>query len=282
MDNYLIPKGYSDYIPTESKQHSKLLQQLSNSYESHGFSLITTPTVELVSSLEVAMAPNLRQQSIKFFDSHGQLVTLRPDHTVPIARIVSTRMTSVPLPIKLYYQSPIFRQPQQHHSHNIETFQSGIEYIGESSMLAEATIIQTCIDALTQAGLDQFHIDIGHTDFIHGLNDSDQAALLNGDYFSLGYIPQRGDIQSVGGHKQLERLHNYLNEFNLSHHVTYNKGLVKGIHYYTGTLFEIYTKDTKQIIASGGRYDTLLNQFGYNQPAVGLAFNLTLLLEQLS
>ena len=282
MSNYLIPKGYSDYIPAESKLNSQVLSVLSTCYESNGFSLITTPTVEFFSSLEVAMAPTLRQQSVKFLDTHGQLVTLRPDHTVPIARIVATRMKAEPLPLKLYYQSPIFRQNNQNNGHDIETFQSGLEYIGDATMNAEISLLTTCIEALSQSGLNHFHIDIGHTDFIHDLADHQQAALLNGDYLSLGYIPDRGNIDIVGEHAQLQALHQQLTQLKLNDYVTYNKGLVKGLHYYTGILFEIYTQDTKQVIASGGRYDTLLNQFGYNQPAVGLAFNLSLLLEQLS
>jgi ATP phosphoribosyltransferase regulatory subunit len=282
VSSRLIPKGYSDYIPSEARAQSQLLHSLTTCYEDNGFSPIATPTVELTSSLEVGMDPTLLKRAVKFFDAHGQLVTLRPDNTTPIARIVASRMASDPLPLRLYYHSPIFRQCTEHGDTDIETFQSGLEYIGDPSMNAEAYVLKTCIESLTQSGLTCFHVDIGHTDFINGLSSDKKNALLKGDYLTLGEIPARGAIDIVDGHKNLNQLHETLVEYQLGDFITYNKGLVKGIHYYTGTLFEIYTQDTKQIIASGGRYDTLLNKFGYDQPAVGIALNLTRLQEYLT
>ena len=58
-----------------------------------------------------------------------------------------------------------------------------------------------------------------------------------------------------------------------------NKGLVSGLYYYTGTIFEIYSKKLNKVVASGGQYDQLCGQFGYDQPAVGFAINLNELLE---
>ena len=282
MNSRLIPKGYIDYIPSEAKAQSRFLGQLALGYENNGFSLISTPTVELMSSLEVGMGPTLLKRAVKFFDVNGQLVLLRPDNTTPIARIVAARMSSDPLPLKLYYHSPIFRQCGEQGDTDIETFQSGLEYIGASGIEAETHILKTCIEGLLEIGVSHFHVDIGHTDFTKGLSNDKKTALLTGDYLTLGSIPDRGPIDITEGHPYLLKLHDQIARYKLDHYVTYNRGLVKGIHYYTGTLFEIYTKDTKQIIASGGRYDTLLGKFGYDQPAVGIALNLTTLQDYLT
>jgi ATP phosphoribosyltransferase regulatory subunit len=286
MDHYLIPKGYSDFIPSESQQKSDILSTLADIYTNYQFSLISTPTVELVSSLETAMTPNLLQQSVKFRDAFGQHVVLRPDHTVPIARIVASRMTNDTLPLKLFYQSPIFRQPLKNATSrdaaDIEQFQSGLEIIGDASIHAELSLLQVCVSALRALNITNIHIDIGHTDFIKALSPALQQSLIEGDYLALGYIPERGGRHLVANHPQLSALSDQLEALKLDAMVSYNQGLVKGIHYYTGTLFEIYTKDTKRVIATGGRYDALLKSFGFDQPAVGLAFNVSELMEYVS
>ena len=53
-----------------------------------------------------------------------------------------------------------------------------------------------------------------------------------------------------------------------------NQGLVEGIYYYTGIIFEVYSKKSREIVASGGQYNQLLRTFGYDQPAVGFAIDL--------
>ena len=61
--------------------------------------------------------------------------------------------------------------------------------------------------------------------------------------------------------------------------VTYNSGLVRDLNYYTGLIFECYIEGFSEPVASGGRYDTLLKNFGVDAPAVGFAINVSLLMD---
>jgi ATP phosphoribosyltransferase regulatory subunit len=266
--------GIRDLVPEESEKFQQLMQGLSVTFEANHYQHIQTPTLESFEALAVGMVPALQQNAIKFFGPNGQLLVLRPDHTVPIARLVATRMQASALPLKLYYTDSIFRQSSDAFDPEIEAIQSGVELIGESGPQADAQMVELMIMALKALGVENFGIDIGHTDFIKDLDQEKQEALLRADYRALGYIPKRGGLEVAQGHQGLTYLYDYLKEKGLSQHVHFNQGLVKELRYYTGIIFEAYIPGVRQSVASGGRYDQLLEKFGFPSPAIGFAFHL--------
>ena len=110
--------------------------------------------------------------------------------------------------------------------------------------------------------------------FIGDLTEVQKQALLDGDYLTYGGIPQRGKLEVAGANNDLKRLYSLIEAKNLDEIAFINKGLVKGLYYYTGIIFEIYSKRLGKVIASGGQYDNLCKKFGYDCPAVGFAINL--------
>jgi len=265
------PHGVFDLIPSEAERYSVVTESFQSTFLTHGFSPVKTPTLEYYDSIKVAFGSGLDEACIKFFDASGQVVVLRPDHTAPIARIVASRMSDDALPLRLFYLDPIFRKSDG--VNPIEQFQAGLELIGQSGPEADAEVIMILIDALRNAGLDDFGVDIGHLDFLQGLNDSDRESLLKGDYLSLGYIPKRGGAEIVSDHHELSKVYQLLSAKGYADYVTFNKGLVKEISYYSGIIFEAYYRPKRMVVASGGRYDTLLSRFEYDQPAIGFAVN---------
>jgi ATP phosphoribosyltransferase regulatory subunit len=275
----LTPFGVRDLTPTEATRHSTLQHQICSVFKADGYQKIVTPTIEYFDSLSMGMGPVLQKDALKFFDHNGQVLILRPDHTTPVSRLVATHLKSDPLPLKLYYDGPIFRQSYdgQNAKQTIEQFQAGVEHIGESGTKADANVIVTCINTLLKLGYTDFNIDIGHTDLIKGLSLSKQTALLNQDYISFGSIPERGNQTIIQDHEDLVALYQALKEKGVDQYITFNKGLVKQIHYYTGLIFEASIKGIRKVVATGGRYDNLLSKFGYPNPAVGFAIDMTLL-----
>ena len=136
-------------------------------------------------------------------------------------------------------------------------------------------MIQHCYEAIKVLGYQDIGIDIGHVDFVKGLSTDKKNALLQQDYLSFGDIPQRGDDKAISTIPYVCDVYNHLQSQQLSCDININKGLVKGIKYYSGLIFEVYQKSTRHVIASGGRYDHLLGSFGFDQPAFGFAINLT-------
>ena len=87
-------------------------------------------------------------------------------------------------------------------------------------------------------------------------------------------LPERGDVSVVSDHAALCAIYDRLKVKGYAQYVSFNKGLVKGLYYYTGMLFEAHIKGIRKTVASGGRYDELVARFGYDCPAVGYALQL--------
>ncbi|MFT5171440.1 MAG: ATP phosphoribosyltransferase regulatory subunit, partial [Candidatus Marinamargulisbacteria bacterium] len=239
-----------------------------------GYEEVITPTIEYFDTLAVGMGERLQEKSIRFLDPSGSLYVMRPDHTTPIARLAATRMAKTKHPLKLFYTGSIFRK-QKKDTGDLEIFQAGQELIGDPSPKADAEMIVSCINALLSLGHKNICIDIGHVDFIKSVSPSKRQALLEGDYIKFGQLPDRGGPKTIKGHKDLEAILKILKKENVDQYVSFNKGLVKGIYYYTGIIFEAYVEGNRNVVASGGRYDQLLAKFGHRTPAVGYALNLS-------
>ena len=278
--NIQTPFGVLDFTPSEATQLNSLAERVEAVFDTAGYAPVKTPTIEYFSSLEKSLGDTLKKHSVKFFNDAGDLLMLRPDNTTPVARLVANRLPDGPFPLKLRYSDPIFRR-ESDASQKAETFQAGVERIGENSPEADAEIIALCVEALKALGLTEFGIDIGHIDFLKSLNDTQKEALLDGDFLAVGHIPERGDANIIQDHSHLQKVAQILEEKGLSQYVSYNKGLVKEIFYYTGLIFEAYVPGVREIVCSGGRYDQLLSGFGLDQPAVGFAINLSALQEGL-
>lgn len=263
------PYGVCDFTPNETKAMRELSHQLCTQFEEKKYLRVRTPTFEYLDSLKPGMSPHLVDQCIKFFDGGGQTLTLRPDHTLTVSRLVSTRMKNDPLPLRLHYSAPIFRRSTL----SQEIFQAGFECFGISNAKSDAEIILLCIQTLESLGLTDFRIDIGHTDFVSDLSEEKKKALLSGDFITLGALPERGQKEIIQEHPYLLDIAKLLEKENKLNYICFNKGLVKNLNYYTGIILDCYSLSTKKTLGSGGRYDRLLAQFGFNCPAVGFTFD---------
>ncbi|MBT5856032.1 hypothetical protein HOH87_05285 [bacterium] len=275
----LTPFGVQDYLPEEAKARNELLQTIQTIFDNEGFQPISTPAFEYYDKLKTAMGPALCDQCVRFFDPEGRLLVLRPDHTTPIARMVASRLSQSNLPLKWSYSDPIFRKSAS--QGDTEIFQSGVEIIGDSSPESDAEIISTCIQALQSVGLKNIGIDIGHTAFIDPLTDKQKSALARKDWVEFGSIPERGGKELVTNIPELDALASQLEKDGLSDFVSFNKGLIKDVDYYTGIFFDCYVEGYGQCIGSGGRYDQLISNFGLDAPAVGFALQVNRIEEAL-
>lgn len=275
----LTPAGVQDLTPEETKKLQNLLKKTAKIAEKSHYLKVRTPIIEYEDTLLPGLDPDLKAKTIRFLDNKGQTLLLRPDNTAPIARLVATQLKDHPKPLRLYYQHPVFQASNVDSHRDIEIFQTGVEHIGQEGPEADAEVIMILIEMCLSMGLKDVGVDIGHTQFLKGLSKEKKDALLKGDYIRFGKIPERGGPESIQNHPDLIAVYNIIKKNKLHAHVHFNKGLVKELSYYTGIIFEAYFPGCGQSIASGGRYDDLIEKFGYKAPAVGFAINMNMIQE---
>lgn len=276
MKNMLTPIGVSDFTPDEAAHYHRLMGILSDSFESGDYRLVRTGSVEYYETLAHALPEQLRDQCLKFFDAGGRTLVLRPDHTTAIARLVASRMQAEPLPLRLYYTAPVFRSPLSSDAPYLEHMQGGVELIGLSGPEADAEILALCAHVLETCGFQDFVFELGHCDFEKAYSISQKQQVLAGDFAGLGFIPDMLPIAELPSDNVLHALSQKLSP-EIQAKTQVNLALIQGVDQYTGLIFRCYLAGMRFPIACGGRYDELLSKFGYDQPAVGFAFDLAML-----
>ena len=105
----------------------------------------------------------------RFFDRHGRTLALRPDLTIPTARVVGTRLYDQPLPLRIAYTGSVFRYEPPRAGRQHEFTQVGVELIGAAGQAADAEVVALAVAALRAAGLPEFKVTLGHVGFFRGL-----------------------------------------------------------------------------------------------------------------
>ncbi len=163
------PDGVQDILFDECYVKREIEKRIRNTFRSYGYYEIETPTIEFfdVFSSEIEHFP--QESMVKFFDQKGRILVLRPDITVPVARITATKNRDVQVPIKYSYIGNVFRFNEVGGGRQNEFTQAGIEMLGDSSSESDAEIIAMAINTLKSAGLKEFKIEIGQVEFFKGL-----------------------------------------------------------------------------------------------------------------
>ncbi len=239
-----IPRGFRDLLPEEVEAEKKVIDKIRAVFEKSNYERVITPTLEYVEALTPGLSADLQKEAFKFFDGEGQPVMLRPEHTTPIARLVSTRNQNVTKPIRYFYSGDVFRNTQLNLGFPSQFHQMGLELIGVKGTAGDLEVIDLAKKSLMAVGLKNVQVTIGDAAKISKKSKKDQDHLLNQDFVSLKNLPSKEDL--------VARNHDY----------------------YTGMIFQIYVPELGYLIGSGGRYDDLLGKFGQSRPAVGFAFSL--------
>lgn len=160
-----IPDGTRDILFEECREKKQIENVLRNLYIGHGYHEIISPTLEFYDVFNMENQPIPQEKMYKLFDNLGRILVLRPDMTTPIGRIAATKIKKEKYPIKLCYNSNIFRVNENLNGKLNEITQSGVEIIGEESIRADVEAIITGIKALNKIELKNFKIEIGESQF---------------------------------------------------------------------------------------------------------------------
>ena len=311
MKNYakITPEGTKDYLALESRAIRCAEKRLSSVFKSKGYEKVMTPTIEFFDVFNRESSGYNPEDLYSLTDSYGRLLVLRPDSTLPIARLVSTRFQNARLPLRLYYNQNVFVRQKNLTGRSDEATQSGIELMGASGIRADLEVITTAVEAIENCTSADFKLEIGHAGFFKELckklNVSDEVVSEIYDCVeSRNFVSLNNILDKIGNNNVTECLRNipryfggveiiekakeidlgaegqksldYLKELyillcdaGLSDKVVIDLSLVNRTNYYTGIIFKGYLQGSGISVVSGGRYDCLGAEFGRDMPSTG-------------
>lgn len=164
-----IPEGSRDILFEDCSNKIKIINSLRELYINSGFLEVISPTLEFYDVFQGDTISIEQEKMYKLFDNVGRILVLRPDMTMPIARIVATKLKDSLYPLRICYSGNIFRMNENWDGKVSETTQSGIEIIGSENPKADAEVIITAIEALLAIGVREFELEIGQAEFFKGL-----------------------------------------------------------------------------------------------------------------
>src|SRR5256885_6232917 len=146
-----LPPGTRDVLPEEMRELRALTERLRGVFEGAGYGEVWTPALEYEDVLRQG-DDRAAGAGFRMFDEQGNVLALRSDSTIPIARLVANRYPDGPLPIRLCYFAHTYRSVETGRGHAVEFLQGGIELIGEPAPAGDAEVIATVLEALDSAG----------------------------------------------------------------------------------------------------------------------------------
>jgi ATP phosphoribosyltransferase regulatory subunit len=307
-----IPSGTRDVLPDEMRELRAMTDRLRAVFEAAGYGEVYTPALEYEETF--AREDRLHGTSpashpaYRLFDEQGNVLVLRPDMTIPIARLLVTRYAHAEPPFRLCYFAHAYRGVRPQRGQSRELLQAGVELIGAAGPEGTAEALTLLCRALDAAGLENYRVGLGDASSYPGLlatvgvagapGERILAALARGNFVAveteiralelpqadadlllrvprirggpevLGELPERLEAAVTG----MRAVHDLL-EPRVAERIIFDLGLVRSLGYYTGAVFQVYDPAHGVPIGSGGRYDDLLAAFGRPLPAVGFALN---------
>ena len=302
----IIPsvKGTREFYPEEMALRNFIYDKVRASSQSFGYQEWDAPFIETIDLYAAKSGEELvKKQSFVFEDRGGDLVTLRPELTPSLARMIAAKQNELSFPVRWWSFGPFWRYEQPQKGRTREFFQWNIDMLGVNSPEADAELIAVGATFLRSVGLDPKQATV----FVNN------RRLMDSQFDALGIPPEkRLDVSNMVDRRskmdsakwdayvlddglsqtQLDGLKNLLGNFDLwkqseelvrlfaalealgvKEYVKFDPNIMRGLLYYTGTVFEAFdtTGSLKRAIFGGGRYDNLLADVG-GQPLSGVGF----------
>ncbi|MTI68405.1 MAG: ATP phosphoribosyltransferase regulatory subunit [Firmicutes bacterium] len=318
---YQIPQGVKDELPDYYSTKENIINSVKEVFKSYGYRHISTPTIEYYDVFSSINSTLIKEDIFKFIDSSGKILALRPDVTIPIARIVANNYKEE-TDLKLFYISKVFRMNGDKDNLDKEFSQAGIEYFGDETRDADGEVIAVGIKALKKIN-SNFQVEIGNALFFKGLIDElnlddktiekIRVLIENKNFVELKKFIKKLKIKSevkkvlielpklygnfIDVIKKaktlclnekmkralidLEKVYKRLLDYGYKEYISADLGLINHLDYYTGIVFKGYINNHGRIILTGGRYDKLTKEYGKDLPATGFALNIDELIKSI-
>jgi histidyl-tRNA synthetase len=288
--------GFRDFLPDKCAARNCIFARWRDVARRYGFLEWEGPPLEATDLYKKKSGPEIVEQLFNFTDKGEREVALRPELTPTLARVVAAHEREFKKPLKWFSIGQFFRYEKQQRGRLREHFQLNCDIIGEAALAADIELVALCIDVLRTFGFNEkdFVVRISDrgfwTDFFRDndvpaedwddlLQTIDKSAREPREKTAekLGKLadPVFGRLKTGGKSAKLDQLLDGLRARGLADFVAIDVGIVRGLAYYTGIVFEAFDRAGKlRAIAGGGRYDNLIAQLSdgaVSLPALGFA-----------
>ena len=197
------PWGFRDILPEEAQAREEIACTVKGCFREHHYLPVETPLLEDKGSLEEG--GRIADTPFKLFDDDGRLLVVRPDNTLPIVRLVSTRMRAADLPLRLRYEAPVVRECQRNAGGSRQFTQLGFELIGAGDTAGDVEIVSLVAEAMRKLALPDARIIAGSVrpfkELLAACEDRELAAealrcVHANDFVSLDARPSRPPLAS--------------------------------------------------------------------------------------
>ncbi len=284
-------KGFRDFLPQQMTIRSRVINTLKQVFESYGFTELQTPTLEYAEVLKGKYGEEAEKLMYLFKDQGGREVGLKYDLTVPLARVMA-QYPEIAKPFKRYQIQPAFRAENTQKGRYREFHQCDIDTVGTSSLYADAEILAVISDCLKALEFADFTIRINSRKILAQITDSpfvlqslDKLDKKSQEEVKTELIEKGlsdseiseifNKLKSVNIDADLQQVMDLAQKLGVTN-LRFDPTLVRGLDYYTGTIFETVVTEPKiGSITGGGRYDNLIKSLGGpDLPAVGTTLGL--------
>jgi histidyl-tRNA synthetase len=314
------PRGMRDFLPAEKAKRESVLGVIKGVYSSFGFQEVETPALENLDRLTSGQGGDNEKLAYRVMKRGAELETalttpsdvdgladlgLRFDLTVPLTRFYATNRASLPTVFKAIQIGPVWRAERPQKGRYRQFVQCDIDIIGDDSVLAEIELLNASLAALDALGLTGAVIRVNHRELLLSLLDSfgvkeadRSSALITLDKLDkieisgvVAELSERlGDAVSGKAKAWLEAADVTVPDVLATLFLAVAEGrlrfdptLVRGMGYYTGSIFEIEMPGSGSAIGGGGRYDGMVGKWlGTDVPAVGISIGFERVVELVS
>ncbi|TAE77102.1 MAG: histidine--tRNA ligase [Verrucomicrobia bacterium] len=292
--------GFRDFLPKDCATRNYLFETWRAVARRYGFVEYETPLLEDTALYMKKAGGELNSQLFRFEDQGGRDVTLRPEVTASLARLVAQHQRDFPKPLKWFEIGQCFRYEKPQKGRGREFFQFNVDILGESGPQADAELIALAIDTMLAFGFKegdfvvrvsdrQAWIDFAERrgvpegsvpEFLQIIDklerekpelSSQKLAALGISADEVNAFIANPDSASVA----FDVIRAELDARGLGNYLTLDLSIVRGLAYYTGVVFEVFdAKKSMRAVAGGGRYDTLvgvISDGNVEMPATGFA-----------
>ena len=304
MSRIKTVKGTREFYPEEMALRNYIYEKVRAASQSFGYQEYDGPFIETIDLYAAKSGEELvKKQSFTFQDRGGESVTLRPELTPSLARMIAARQNELAYPVRWWSFGPFWRYEKPQKGRTREFFQWNIDILGVATPEADAELIAVAASFLRSVGLTPERAVI----YVNN------RRLMEAEFDALGILPekrldvsnlidrrskmeparwdeyalemglsavQRDGLKEVLANydlwqksEELSRLFAALEVLGVKDYIKFDPNIMRGLLYYTGTVFEAFetSGSLKRAILGGGRYDNLLADVG-GTPLSGMGF----------
>lgn len=296
-------KGTKDFYPESMALRSWFYSKVKKVSSLYGYQEYEGPLLEPIELYAAKSGEELvKQQAFVFPDKGGNLITLRPELTPTLARMVAKQQNSLTFPLRWWSYGPMWRYERPQRGRTREFFQWNIDLIGLESPEADAELVAIAATFLKEIGLCGTEVKVFFnnrrlmeseilkigiheekiSDVIRLIDRSTKLSAHKWESFAteIGLTPNQINLLKNlllnsalwQNSDELIRFYEVITSYGLEDYVQFDPRIVRGLDYYTGTVFEAFDVKRKfRAVLGGGRYDNLVNDVG-GTPISGVGF----------